>query len=906
MVACPPDGEIAAFVDGALTPSATRAVSEHIDVCDRCRQVVALALVKSDAPTAHARQAGQRVGRFILIGLIGRGGMGAVFSAYDPDLARKVAVKLVRSDAETKELQLRLLREAQAMARLHHPEVITVYEVGAVGDDVFIAMELVDGGTLRQWLREAPRSVGEIVERFARAGDGLAAAHAVGLVHRDFKPDNVLVGSDGRQRVTDFGLARAVGEVGDSSDGDGVSPDSPLYAELTMSGALVGTPAYMAPEQLDGAPIDARADQFSFCVALYQALYGELPFAGENTRAVRAAITRQQMRPPPRGSRVPARLRRVILRGLRARPDDRFGSMRALVDELRRRVRPRGARAAIAAGVVIVVAAAALIGSSAVRDHRCVAAGRDAAEAWSAGRRARVHDAFVGSKLPFAEAVWKTTAALLDDYARDLGRRRVEVCAATEVRHEQPASAETLRVACLRDRQEELASLVDLFAGADAKLVARAPEVAAGLPSFEPCDDVATLEREPRPPRTRAQENAAEALRRRLNVAWARQQAGRYDGLGGELEAIVAAARQLDYSPVEGDALYRLGMWKAHVGELAAAQQLFEASATKSIEASHDVQAELAWGQLARLLGVSRDQPKEAEVWVGLAEAAEKRRHGHDDISVDVMNTRAMLDLQAGRFAEAVARYDRTLALIDELHLAPLLRTQYEDNRAIALANQYRLDESEATFRHVLEEHRRLLGEDHPDTVQSRENLVKLLNLTRSYAEALPLAERGLGQRIAAEEPNSGDVADARYNLADALTGLGRGERALLEGRAAVAIIEKEAGADNPALADYLVPEGVALSLMGRRDEAVRLLERSLSLHEKGHDPPLAKVATEWALARALVAGMPSHRDVTRALALAEAARAAHADAAARWGGNNRARADELAAFIRKASVEGR
>ena len=363
MATCPTDEEIADLVEGVLDEVARRSVTEHLGDCDACRVLVAAA--QSSAPDTPASDAdsniaaGTRLGRFVVLELVGKGGMGAVYAAYDPELDRKVALKVVRSDSYAAHLEERLKREAQALARLNHPNVITIYEVGSVGAQLFIAMEFVDAGTLRQWLKTEARPWREIVAHFCLAGEGLAAAHAVGLVHRDFKPDNVLVGRDGRLRVTDFGLARAI--AGDDLlPVSAVAPDSPLNESITAAGALVGTPAYMAPEQLDGEPLDGRADQFSFCVSMYQALYGELPFAGDNRRAIRAAIAVESVRLPPRKSTVPPRVRAVLLRGLRARPEERYRSMRQLVDALRATQHGRGRRYAL---VSAAIAVCALIGA---------------------------------------------------------------------------------------------------------------------------------------------------------------------------------------------------------------------------------------------------------------------------------------------------------------------------------------------------------------------------------------------------------------------------------------------------------------------------------------------------------------------------------------------------------------
>ena len=273
---------------------------------------------------------GARIDRYELIQQIGVGGMSVVWSARDVELDREVAVKL-----SSPELHVWLLGEARAMGRLSHPNVVTVYDVGETDEGLFIAMERIDGGTLGDWLHVTPRPWPEVVALFIAAGRGLAAAHRAGLVHRDFKPDNVLVGADGIARVSDFGLAVPVGEIGtdDTRPGD-------RARMLTEEGALVGTPAYMSPEQLLGQQITERSDQFSFCLALYEALHGTMPFgapSGESPAAfLLAATVEDRLVPAPDSDHLPDRLRRAILRGLACDPDDRWPSMDALVADLER------------------------------------------------------------------------------------------------------------------------------------------------------------------------------------------------------------------------------------------------------------------------------------------------------------------------------------------------------------------------------------------------------------------------------------------------------------------------------------------------------------------------------------------------------------------------------------------
>jgi serine/threonine protein kinase len=357
---CLLENTLAELADGTLRGERLSRAEEHLASCGACRAALgdvsraalashdAMALattVHASAASAEARggdarpapllEEGQQVGRYRIVRPVGAGAMGNVYLAHDPDLDRRVAVKLLNPAAGITELRSRLLREAQAMARLSHPEVITVYDVGTYGEQLFIAMEFVEGGTLREWLAERPRSWREVVGVFLRAGRGLASAHAAGLVHRDFKPDNVLVGDDGRVRVTDFGLARAVHEAAQSAE-EPAAPGTIVDATLTRTGTLVGTPAYMAPEQLRGAAADARSDMFSFCVSFYEALYGERPFAGTTVVELRESVSAGRVRGAARSAAVPARLRRALTVGLRPAPaastedpEPRFGRNRA-------------------------------------------------------------------------------------------------------------------------------------------------------------------------------------------------------------------------------------------------------------------------------------------------------------------------------------------------------------------------------------------------------------------------------------------------------------------------------------------------------------------------------------------------------------------------------------------------
>jgi tetratricopeptide (TPR) repeat protein/predicted Ser/Thr protein kinase len=305
-----------------------------------------------------------RIGRYHVLKTLGEGGMGIVYSAFDEELDRRIAIKVLGNDVVSSfRGRTRLMREAQAMAKLSHPNVVHVYEVGEVEGHIYIAMEFVRGTTLGEWLSANAHDLSERLAMVMQAGEGLVAAHASGIIHRDFKPDNVMVGFDARPRVLDFGLARGRDE---KDENEGITdrtlntalPDranSVLSARITQHGAVMGTPAYMSPEQHFGLPTDAASDQFNFCVVLYEALYGERPFDAENRMMLAVATRKGEIQPPPPGSDVPLRLRDVLLRGLKTEPTDRWGSMRELLDALRDAASPPARRSPwIIVGVLLV------------------------------------------------------------------------------------------------------------------------------------------------------------------------------------------------------------------------------------------------------------------------------------------------------------------------------------------------------------------------------------------------------------------------------------------------------------------------------------------------------------------------------------------------------------------------
>ena len=388
-------------------------------------------------PSEAATTTETRLGRFVLLRLLGKGGMGVVYTAWDELLDRRVALKLVRADHDGN-AHGRMLHEAKGLARLSHPNVVQIYEVSASAGRLFIAMEYVPGVTLRAWTAERRRTADaqrDLLNMYIQAGRGLAAAHAEGLVHRDFKPDNVLVGDDGRARVADFGLV-AIHTTARAPDLTAAVAPYDINERLTVHGAILGTPAYMSPEQFAGRPADARSDQFSFCAALYEALCGVRPFAGATVTTLRAEISAGTLQPPPADAALPAWLLRTLRRGLAARPEDRFPAMDALIASLvhdpvaRRR---RRLRAALLILAVAVTAALLVLLAVDLRQRLAARQREHDAERARVSAEARIAEARAAADHPAAREVFAAfvadplhadTTALAQAWLDEAARRR--------------------------------------------------------------------------------------------------------------------------------------------------------------------------------------------------------------------------------------------------------------------------------------------------------------------------------------------------------------------------------------------------------------------------------------------------------------------------------------------------
>jgi len=567
---------------------------------------------------------GPELGRYLVIAQIGAGGMGRVFRAYDPKLGREVALKRLHLGAASHGTDVaRMLREAKAMAALAHPNVVPVYDVDVDHGALFIAMEFVDGATLRTWLNRGARSWRAVVDIFVQAGRGLAAAHAQGIVHRDFKPGNVVVGGDGRPRVMDFGLARAADDGAGALEPvpDGLAATS-LHealdvetAMVTADGTVVGTPAYMAPEQHLAQRADARSDQYAFACALWEALYGKPAFAARDLAGLAAAKHLGPATPPVR-SGVPNAVHAVVARGLAADPSDRWPDMPSMLAALEQAAQRRRwwgpAAVALAAGGGLLVFA--------LHEHdRCAVGAQELARAWNPERRVELEQAIRATGAPYAETTLARVASGLDAYAASWTAMHREVCEAGKTRDDLSAEAFDLRMSCIAARRRELADAIELLRTADASIAEHAIELVGGLAPITHCGDVAALRERSGPAESGPQRERIEEVRAKLRRAQLDYRAGRHERALAVAQDAHRDAIATDDAALVAEAEVEVGRTLSTLGRDEEARPLLEHAYDRALVLRRGRTAAQAGLQLTFVLG---DRPGSAEDAYWIARAA--------------------------------------------------------------------------------------------------------------------------------------------------------------------------------------------------------------------------------------------------------------------------------------------
>ncbi|HFE44290.1 MAG TPA: serine/threonine-protein kinase, partial [Nannocystis exedens] len=695
-----------------------------------------------------------QIGRFRVLEWLGAGGMGVVYAAYDDRLDRKVAVKVLQPKIADRTSKARLQREAQAMARVSHPNIVSVHEVGDDGESLYIAMEFVRGESLATWIRD-PHPWREVVEVFSQAGQGLAAAHAAGLVHRDFKPENAILGEDGRVKVLDFGLATA------STASATVTVEDPSTREtddnrcLTRTGALLGTPAYMSPEQIEGKEVTPASDQFSFFAALHEGLYGIRPFSGDNLALLFANVLEGKVVDPPPLIDIPAWLRKVLLRGLAREPEARFPSMEEALAALladprvrRRRWLLGSALVALAGGGIL--SAVLLTG----RGEQCQSVGVPLTEVWNDARANEIHAAFVSTAGQIGVDTWALVEPRLDAWASEWIELRLDRCrslAASEL-------TDTLHdrsVACLDRQLTRVDALVTAFVVADLTTIERAVASLATLPPLKNCIDTEFLSSQQRLPDDPEAKTAVTKARKELEVARAQIDLGNYEEALASTQKISGVGEKYAYEPlyglsevIRGDAL----LWQE---QAAAAEEALNHALISALESGDD---HVAVEALARRIFVRAEllrDPERALADDSITRALLRRINTPPQLAWLVENNVAVAHERAGQSERARRGYERALEITSKLRKNSVEAVYTQCNLAYEALYSGDLAHARDLFVAARATSSRVFGEAHPSTITILEGeaTAALLEGHLQQARAALLSARQIAELQSAANP---------------------------------------------------------------------------------------------------------------------------------------------------------
>jgi eukaryotic-like serine/threonine-protein kinase len=772
---------------------------------------------------------GSELGRYVVVEHVGSGAMGHVVRAYDPRLRREVAIKRVRSGSRDEEGQARLLREARAMAQLSHPNVVAVYDVEAHDRGIALAMEYVAGGTLSTWVSATPRTFVEILDVLRRAGEGLAAAHRVELVHRDFKPANILVADDGRVKVTDFGLAKPFGSRSDDSRDSELSDDG-----ITHAGTVMGTPRYMAPEQHQGKEADARTDQYAYCVTLWESLTGSPPFSGPSLASLDQA-KRAGPPPWPKPSEVPASVVAALRRGLACRPHDRWPDMHALISALDLwRGRRRARRIAVVLGTAGAMAAG-IIGLRALEHHRavqaCAARGAEIEAVWP-GRAGDVRTGMADTDLSYAETTWTRTVPWLDEWAQQWQRVRTDSCTANVVTRTMSDDLHERAQACLDASRVEIETVLELLAAGDPPAIRGAVSAVASQ-RLDSCADPVRLAHgiwsAP------AQRDEIAALRRELARAGGLQSAGRYDEGHAIAQSVLDSAKALAFTPLVAEARVRVGTLAALRGEYDSAAEELRTAYFEAARIGTDLVALAAATDLVFTVGHHLADLEVGLQWGEHARVAAARVGDEDPImTARLLHGLAAIHRARGAFEESRTHNEQALAIRERV-----LGREHPDvaaglstfGRVVTEVGDH--EEAKRLHERALEIRERILGPDHPNVASSLDNLAIAHRLIGDYQEAKALHHRARGILEASLGPDHPSVATNLSSLAVVHIMLKEYEKAMETSARSLEIREQALGDEHPSIAYALDALAAAMWPLGHQVEAVQLKERALAIRER-------------------------------------------------------------------------
>jgi tetratricopeptide (TPR) repeat protein len=744
--------------------------------------------------------AGQRLGRFVIERTIGAGGMGTVFAARDPDLDRPVAIKVLHAGTGDRARQQRLLQEARAIARIRHPNVVIVHEIGEHEQRLFVVMERIEGPSMREWLAIG-RGVDETIAILAGAARGLAHAHSHGITHRDFKPENLMIDADGNAKVVDFGIAELDLELRDGA-----------MTAVTQTGEAIGTPPYMAPEQLRGEAVSPACDQFSWCVTLYEALVGDRP--ERDLAAIAAGAAPPSIEVPPS---VPARARAVLERGLASAAKDRFGSMEDLLSVLEppaRKKWPLAIAGGLAVGAAITASVFALRGTEAV--DTCANGATRIDAAWNA----TTSGALTQSLGAFAPRVTTT----LGERTRTWRASHATVCRAAA------SPARTHRMSCLDDSLANLRAFVDFWSTRPANIEPlRAVAGAGAIPDPRSCETAEpTTGAAPRSP-------AEDALFARLEQASVARSANAWERSVEIAHAVADEAKAIESDRVLAKARIISGDALGFLMKFEDAQREIREAIDAASRGKEDVLAAYAWGTLIVHIGVHERKPAEALSLATAARAAVARLGGtHREAELRLHLDLGRLMFQSDDFAGARAELDKAVAMVDAPPRQPdKLVGEVHFELAATLME---LKESAAAVTHLeraLEAQRRAYGDSHPAVAQTLQYLGMDKNDRGDHAGALALFEQARAAYAASIGTDHPLYGSALGEIAIAQIKLGRLDDARPSVQRETEIMVKAYDLDHPVTVSAFVLEielAQAYVAAKRPGEARTLLDRAKTL----------------------------------------------------------------------------
>ncbi|MBM4778555.1 MAG: protein kinase [Archangiaceae bacterium] len=852
MTTHPDDSQLAEYAQGDLTGPPLSDIEGHVAQCGDCRGLVAQ-LIKVLAPEeAHGPHKGLVVGRYVVLDAVGAGALGEVFSAWDSMLERTVALKWLYPSVAGKDrdtLRQRLVAEARALAKVQHPNVVSVHDVLAhEGADV-IVMELVQRARSLRVVLDGTGPWQRTVTHFIAAADGLVAAHAAGVIHRDFKPDNVLLDGSGRVVVVDFGLARQT-DLG-----------VPATGASSNHSTISGTPAYLAPERWQGRAADEASDQFSFCVSLCECLTGKLPFLATDLEGRLEEIRRG---PPPMldvNERVVAALRR----GLLPEPSARWPSMAVLRDELRASLHAPARRQVYAVGAALLALSGGIffLGARQIRT-RCDAADAPVRTVWTTSRRDAVKAAFEATKHPAATALATRVVQGVDDAVEALASTRKRACVATTFEGDSDALL-SARQTCVSRRVSDLDALLRGLEAADGKAVERAVVAVESLAPASDCLETSLSATDPMP--SGPARSAVDAAITRVATVRAMRLLGTTKDSVALAETVVAEARSAGWRPLISDALLEWGSGLERLSKYDDARAKQVEALELAVTSRDDKQAFAATVALAYLDGVDRKQAESGDTWLTLGNAlSEPARVRGTTEAIRLANVQAVMLMRADKAAEAAVLFAQLEGALTKVgQLETVNGARLITNLSAALRESGKPAEGVDAAKRSIALMEKVLSPNHPDVAAAANNLGSALADLGRFDEAAPYFQRSVEIRERLFGKDALVLATPHANLGELAFRRGDGATALTEYGLARHIIEKAQGPDEDDVWEARLGEALSLELLGRHGEAADELDRVLAQLEKRKMPAQTIAEAKLGLAQSLRA---LKRDEPRVVAL--------------------------------------